>query len=163
MKKLAPDPAVRLHQILLLMIVILSFTIVSCSSSTSTTRENGEKSLIKLPENTKNYFIISNAAANNQTNNNHRGEGESEKEKQKEEILMYMPEKKTRLEEFRDFIYRYILPIMVTIGIVGNTLTIIILSKEHELNALYDPSCTFQENLRLQYIKQSVRIRLTFI
>ena len=155
MKKLAPDPSVRLHQILLLTIVILSFTsitIVSCSSTSTSTRENREKSSIKLPENIINYIEISNRAANNQTNNNH---GEKEKEK---EIVMYMPEKKTRLEEFRDFIYRYILPIMVTIGIVGNTLTIIILSKEHELNALYDPSCTFQENLRLQYIKQSVRI-----
>lgn len=63
---------------------------------------------------------------------------------------------KMRLEILTDFIYKYILPILVTIGLVGNSLTIIILSKEHELNSLYDPGCSFRENLRLQYIKHSV-------
>ena len=45
---------------------------------------------------------------------------------------------------------------MVTIGLIGNSLTIIILIKEHELNSIYDPACSFRENLQLQYIKRSV-------
>lgn len=62
---------------------------------------------------------------------------------------------KPHLEVLKDFIYKYILPMIVGIGLVGNSLTIIILSKEHELNALYDSSRTFRENLRLQLAKRS--------
>ena len=54
---------------------------------------------------------------------------------------------KKRLEYFSNILYLYYLPIVVFIGIIGNSLTLIILFMENKLLAYYDVSQTFKANL----------------
>lgn len=67
-------------------------------------------------------------------------------------------EMKKRLEMIKDFINKYILPIIVGVGVIGNTITIIILIKENELNSIYNSSKSFRHNLHFQYAKRSANI-----
>jgi hypothetical protein len=51
-----------------------------------------------------------------------------------------------KLETIRNLIFLYYLPTIVIIGIIGNTLTIIIISKEKSLLKLHDPTKSLREN-----------------
>lgn len=54
-------------------------------------------------------------------------------------------ELKKKLEYLRDLVNLYYLPIIVSIGLIGNTLTIIILSQENKLSNFYDANETFKK------------------
>ena len=58
---------------------------------------------------------------------------------------------KKKLEFFRNMVYLYYLPVIVLVGIMGNTLTIILLLKEKCLLNVYDPVKTLKENLRKSF------------
>ncbi len=53
-----------------------------------------------------------------------------------------------KLDIIRQLIFLYYLPTIVIIGLIGNTLTIIILSKEKSLLKLYDSNKTIKDNFK---------------
>lgn len=58
---------------------------------------------------------------------------------------------KQKLESLRDIVNVYYLPLIVSVGIIGNTLTLIILTFENKLSLIYDINSTFRQNLKMYY------------
>ncbi|CAF0715581.1 unnamed protein product, partial [Brachionus calyciflorus] len=61
---------------------------------------------------------------------------------------------KQRLESLRDIVNLYYLPLIVSIGLIGNILTLLIFTFENNLATIYDSSLSFRKNLEILYQKQ---------
>jgi hypothetical protein len=61
----------------------------------------------------------------------------------------------SKIDGLTKFVEQYALPIIVSVGLIGNILTIIILSKEKDLTSLYDINASFKENLKQNYLKRT--------
>lgn len=74
---------------------------------------------------------------------------------------------KQKLENLRNLVNKFYLPFIVTIGLIGNTFTIIIMSKESFLLRIYDSNLTFKQNIQINmeklYPKSNTKQNLVLI
>ena len=78
---------------------------------------------------------------NNQTNSNFNNvQNNNSTENTEEEI-------RKKIEVFRNMVYLYYLPLIVLIGIIGNSITLVILSFEKKLLSIYDVTKSFKANI----------------
>jgi hypothetical protein len=101
-----------------LLFLILLCIKVNSSATRSSTQSKNNQS-----------FVKNGTDSNNSTQNNHDS-------------------LRVKIEIFRNLLYLYYLPLIVLVGIIGNSMTLLIVSLEKKLLLMYDSTKTFNQNMQ---------------
>lgn len=172
MKKRSP----YLYCIILHLVCFITISYATITSTYTTFTENkysdeGEKSNYERSANLfEDYHLSGRGDRKNDTSLGrinasayYSWEGHVDRDKQQPNNETFMPSSSVAVAKnvsdtfdiISDFVQKYAMPIIVTVGLIGNILTLIILSKERYLNLLYDVNLSFKENLKNNYLKRT--------